>query len=73
MEKNLDSTYAKAYIEQVVANAVQLNSYEWIKLLILLNEFDWFFGGTFLYWYTDHVDLGVLTPVQHSQYGISVL
>ena len=39
MVKNLNSTCAKAYLEQVTSNTVQINSDEIIKLLSLLNEF----------------------------------
>ena len=46
MVKNLDSTYAKSYLEQVPANEVHINADNIIKLLSLLNKFEDLFDGT---------------------------
>ena len=46
MVKILDSTYAKAYINQVANNATHLNSEEITLLLRLLEDFGDLFDGT---------------------------
>ena len=50
-----------ADLEQVVANSIQLNYDEIIKLMIILTEFEDLFDDTFGEWDTDHVDI-VLRP-----------
>ena len=52
-------TLIKAYLKQVVVNSAHINAEERIKLLILLNEFEDFYG-TLRGWYTDQVDLYLL-------------
>ena len=106
MVKILYSTYAKAYLEQVVANSIQMNSEGRNVLLSLIDHFEDLFGGTLCDWSTDPANLelkpyskpfniiyypvprinrgefrkdlkrlleiGVLTPVQQSQYDTLV-
>ena len=55
--KILYSTYAKEYLEQVVANAIQMNAEERTLLLSLLEEFGDLFDGTLGDWATGPVDL----------------
>ena len=50
---HLDSTYVEADLEQVAANAFYLNADEIIKLLSILNEFEWFFDSTLVEWGKD--------------------
>ena len=56
--KILDSTYAKAYLEQVV-NDSQLNAEERNLLLSFLEDFEDLFDGTLGDWATEHVDLEI--------------
>ena len=56
MAKILDSTYAKATLEQVVKSS-QLNAEERTLLLSLLKDFEDFFYGTIGNWATEPVDL----------------
>ena len=104
--KILDSKYEKADLDEVAANAEQLNKPQQRKLLSLLKDFEDLFDGTLGHWETepidielkpDHkpssaryypvprinkatfkkellrlVDIGVLTPVQQSEYGTPV-
>ena len=58
----ISSTYSKACLEQVAANAVQLNSDEIIKIPVLLNEFEDLFDATLVKYETEPVDLE-LNPV----------
>ena len=53
----LDTTYAKAYLEQVAANATQLNYEEIFRLLGHLNYFGDLFDGTLKNWYTEPINL----------------
>ena len=46
MAKYLQSTYVKAYLEQVAANATQINSDEITQLIVLLNKFEYLFNVT---------------------------
>ena len=57
MVKILDSTSAKSDLEQVVANASQLNAEERTLLLSLIEDFEYLFGGTLGDWATEPVDL----------------
>ena len=55
LAKILDSTYAKAYLEQLAANATQTNTEEITQLLRILEYFGDFFGGNLGDWGTDPV------------------
>ena len=102
----LDSKYEKADLEQVAANAEDLDENQQKKLLSLLKDFEDLFDGTLGKWDTDPIDIetkpdhkpssaryypvpkinkatfkkellrlveiGVLTPVQQSEYGTPV-
>ena len=53
----LRSNYAKEYLEQVAANTTHLNAEYITQLLILLEDFEDFFGGTLGDWDTEPADL----------------
>ena len=55
--KILDSTYAKADLEQLVANSTQLNDGDRTQLIILLKDSEYLFGGTLGAWDTESVNL----------------
>ena len=57
MVKILDRTYENTGLEQVFANASQLNADERNLLLSLLEDFEDLFDGTLGDWATDPVDL----------------
>ena len=57
--KNLDSTYAKADLEQVSNNETQLNAEEITQLLRLLQYFGDLFDGIIGEWETDPVELHI--------------
>ena len=57
MMKIIDSTYAKAYLEQVADNTIQLNDEERAMLLSLLGDFEYLFDNTLGGWDTEPVDL----------------
>ena len=57
MIKTLDSTYSKAYLEQVAANATQLNDEEINQLIGILNCFEDLFDVTLGEWGTEPIDL----------------
>ena len=52
MVKILNSTYAKADLEQVVSNAIQKNGEERTLLLLLLKDFEYLFDGNLGNWVT---------------------
>ena len=52
----LDSTYVKAYLEQVDANATHLNSKDRTQILGLFKDFEDFFDVTLGYWDTDPIE-----------------
>jgi hypothetical protein len=102
----LDSKYEKADLDQVAADAEDLDEHQQKKLLSLLKDFEDLFDGTLGKWNTDPIDIetkpdhkpssaryypvpkinkatfkkelqrlveiGVLTPVQQSEYGTPV-
>jgi len=55
--KILDATYKKADLEEIVANATQLNDTEKKSLYKLLTEYEELFDGTLGNWNTEEVDL----------------
>ena len=55
--KIFDSTYEKAYLEQVASSATQMSDEERTKLLKLLKYFEGLFDGNIVDWYTEPVDL----------------
>ena len=61
MVKNIDSTYSKAYLEQVAANSTELNSDYISQLLGLLKYFWDLFGGTPGYWDKKPVNIELKT------------
>ena len=70
MLKIHESTYAKADLEQVVANAIHMNAEERTLLLILLGDFKDLFDGTLGDWATEPVDLELKSDSKpfHSRY-----
>ena len=54
--KSLDSTYAKAYLKHVSANATQLNAEEITQPLRLLEDSDGLFDVTVGEWYTETIN-----------------
>ena len=57
MVKILDSTYAKAYLNQVAKNATQMNAEERTLLLSFTEDFKDFFDDTLGDWATYPIDL----------------
>ena len=57
----LENTDTKAYLEQVVYNASQINSEKKTQLLGILKDFFDLFDGTLGYWYIEHADLELNT------------
>ena len=55
--KILDSTYAKADLENIVANNNHLNAEKRTLLLIRIEDFKYLFDGTLGDWATEPVDL----------------
>ena len=55
--KILDSTYAKADLEQVAANATHMNAEERTQLLRFLKDLEELFDGTVGDWGTEPADL----------------
>ena len=57
MLKIIDSTYAKGELEQLAANATQMNAEERIQLLRILQDFEDLFDGTLGDWDTDTINI----------------
>ena len=55
--KIFDSTYEKAYLEQVASSANQMKNEERTQLLRLLKQFEDLFDGNLGVWYTKPFDL----------------
>ena len=55
--KILDSTYAKANLDKVDADTVQLDKYQCKTLLRIITEFEELFNGILGKWYTTPTNL----------------
>ena len=76
MEKIFDSTYARTDLEQVAANATQLNAEERTQILRILQNYEDSSDGTLGDWVTDIVNLEINTdskPFNFKYYMVPII